>query len=68
MNYSALISFRLTPDRYAVLKALAGAQRKSLSELVRETLEEALDLEEQARQLQEYSAGRGGPGWSSLNG
>lgn len=68
MNHSALVSFRVTPERYALLKALADAQGKSLSELVRDTVEEALDLEERARELQEYFASRGGRGWSSSNG
>ncbi len=68
MNNSALVSFRLKPDRYAVLKALAEGQNKSLSELVRETVEEALDLEERARQLREYFAGRRGRGWTGSNG
>lgn len=34
----------VSPDRYAVLKAMAEAQGRSLSELERETVEWALDL------------------------
>ncbi len=68
MNNSALVSFRLKPDRYAVLKALAAGENKSLSELVRETVEEALDLEERARQVQEYFAGRRGRRWTGSSG
>jgi len=45
MANTATVSFKLPPDRYAVLKALAEGQGKSLSELVRETVEWALDLE-----------------------
>ncbi len=68
MNNSALVSFRLRPDRYAVLKALAEGENKSLSELVRETVEEALDLEERARQLRDFFAARRGRGWTGSNG
>ncbi len=68
MNNSALVSFRLKPDRYAVLKALAEGQNESLSELVRETVEEALDLKGRARQLEEYFAGRTGREWTGSNG
>lgn len=60
MNDKAIVSFRLEPDRYAVLQALADGEGKSLSELVRETVEEALDLDERTRQLREFFAGRGG--------
>ena len=51
---TAIVCFKLPPDRYAVLKAMAEAQGKSLSELVRETVESALDLERQARLLHEF--------------
>ncbi len=68
MNKSALVSFRLKPDHYAVLKALAGGQGTSLSEPVRETVEEALDLKSRAQQLQEFFAGRGGRRWTGSSG
>ena len=54
MSNTALVSFKLAPDRYAVLKAMAEAQDKSLSEMVRETVEWALDLERQARLMREF--------------
>ena len=54
MANTALVSFKLSPDRYAVLKAMAEGQGKSLSEMVRETVEYALDLDRQARLLQEF--------------
>ena len=54
MSNTALVSFKLPPDRYAVLKAIAEGQGKSLSELVREAVEYALDLDHQARLLKEF--------------
>ena len=54
MANTALVSFKLSPDHYAVLKAMAEGQGKSLSEMVRETVEYALDLDRQARLLQEF--------------
>lgn len=54
MSNTALVSFKLPPDRYAVLKAMAEGQGKSLSEMVRETVEYALDLDRQARLMQEF--------------
>ena len=57
MANTATVSFKLPPDRYAVLKALAEGQGKSLSELVRQTVEWALDLERRARLLKEFFAG-----------
>jgi len=54
MPNTALVSFKLEPDRYAVLKAMAEGQGKSLSEMVRETVEYALDLDRQARLMEEF--------------
>ena len=54
MSNTALVSFKLPPDRYAVLKAMAEGQGKSMSEMVRETVEWALDLDRQARLLREF--------------
>ena len=51
MGYGATISFKLAPDYYAVVKAMAAGRGKSVSQFVRETLEEALDLEAQAERL-----------------
>lgn len=54
MSNTALVSFKLPPDRYAVLKAMAEAQGKSMSEMVREAVEYSLDLERQARLMREF--------------
>ena len=56
MANTATVSFKLPPDRCAVLKALAEGQGKSLSELVRQTVEWALDLEQRARLPKEFFA------------
>ena len=56
MPNTATVSFKLPPDRYAVLKALADGRGKTLSELVRETVEWALELERRARLLKEFFA------------
>jgi len=54
MSNTALVSFKLAPDRYAVLKALADGQGKSMGEMVCETVEYALDLDRQARLMREF--------------
>ena len=51
MTYAATISFKIAPDYYAVVKAMAAGQRKSVSEFVRETVEQALELEQEAERL-----------------
>lgn len=51
MSNSALVSFKLPPEYYAVLKAMAKGQRVSLSEFVRETVVLALDLEGHGERL-----------------
>ena len=51
MGYGATISFKLAPDYYAVVKAMAAGRGKSVSQFVRETLEEALDLDAQSDRL-----------------
>ncbi len=56
MSNVALVSFKIQPDYYTVLKALAVSQGKSLSELVRETVERALELDQQARLLASFFA------------
>jgi uncharacterized protein (DUF1778 family) len=56
MSNTAIISFKVAPDQYAVLKAMASSQHKSLSQFVRETVEQALDLESQARLLASFFA------------
>jgi predicted DNA-binding protein len=59
VSNTAIVSFKMAPDRYAVLKAMAEAQGKSLSEMVRETVEWALDLDRQARLLRDFFARSG---------
>ena len=54
MSNTAIVSFKLPPDRYAVLKAMAEGQGRSMSEMVREAVEEALDLDRQARLMREF--------------
>jgi predicted DNA-binding protein len=56
MSNSALVSFKVAPERYAVLKAMAESREQTLSEFIRETLEQALDLDRQARLLATFFA------------
>ncbi len=56
MSNVAVVSFKMEPDHYAVLRALAAGQGKSLSEFVRETVEQALDLDRQVRALASFFA------------
>jgi len=56
MPNTATVSFKLPPDRYAVLEALADGRSKPLSELVCEIVEWALKLERHARLLKEFFA------------
>lgn len=56
MPYSAMISFKLEPDYYAVVKAMATSRGKSVSEFVRETVERALDLDVVSRRFASFVA------------
>jgi predicted DNA-binding protein len=47
----ATVSFKVSPEQYAILKGMAKAEGVTVSELVRRTLEEALDLERQVALL-----------------
>ena len=47
MANTATVSFKLAPERYALVQAMAQGKGKSLSEFVRETVEGALDLDRQ---------------------
>ena len=40
----ATVSFKLSPEGYAVLKAMAAGEGRSVSEFVRTTVTEALEL------------------------
>ena len=52
MSNVATVSFKMRPEYYAVVKAMAESQGLSLSEFVRDTVERALELDVQARRLQ----------------
>jgi uncharacterized protein (DUF1778 family) len=56
MSNSALVSLRIAPEHYAVVKAMADSREQTLSEFVRDTLEQALDLDHQARLLAAFFA------------
>ena len=62
MSNVATVSFKIAPDRYAILKALAASEGVSISEFVRRTVEEALDLEGQVERLADFLRGRGPSG------
>ena len=51
MSNVATVSFKIAPDRYAILKAMAQGEGLSVSQLVRETVERALELERQVVRL-----------------
>ena len=51
MSNVATVSFKLAADQYAILRAMASGQGKSISEFLRETVVRALELEWQARRL-----------------
>ena len=60
MSNVATVSFKIAPDHYAVLKAMAVGEGLSVSQFVRETVERALELERQVELLATVFAGRGG--------
>jgi hypothetical protein len=66
MPKSAVVSFRITRGQYAILNAMADAQGRSLSALVRGTVVEALDLDRQLRVL--VFLLRAGDGWDGRPG
>ena len=51
MGKTATVSFKLAPERYALVQAMAKGQGVSLSEFVRETVEGALELDRQLDRL-----------------
>ena len=51
MSNVATVSFKISPDRYTVLRALAEGEGVSVSAFVRRTMQEALDLERKAEHL-----------------
>ena len=54
MSNVATIAFKIGPEHYTVIKAMAATQNMSISQFVRETVERALDLDVQARRLQDF--------------
>ena len=48
MGNTTVVSFKVGPRHYVVLKALAAVRRMSMSEFVREAVTEALELDAQA--------------------
>ena len=63
MSNTATVTFRISSEQFTVLKALAAAARMPLSQFVRETVEEALELERQMERLTAFFAeGSGQPG------
>ena len=51
MSNVATVSFKLSPEQYAVLRAMALSESKSVSWFVREVVSEALDLDRQIERL-----------------
>ena len=47
----ATVSFKLSPGRYAVLKAMATGEGRSVSEFVRDLVSESLELDQQVERL-----------------
>lgn len=58
MSNVATVSFKIAPDRYAILKALATSQGLTVSQFLRQTVEDALDLEQQVERLVDFFGGR----------
>ncbi len=54
MSNVATVSFKIAPDRYAILKALATSQGLTVSQFLRQTVEDALDLEQQVERLVDF--------------
>ena len=57
MSNVATVSFTLPPDHYTVLKAMANSEKKTVSEFVRDTLTEVLDLPAQSDALASFFSG-----------
>ena len=54
MSNVTTVSLKLAPEHYAVVKAMAQGQGVSVSEFLRETLQDALDLERQLERLADF--------------
>ena len=51
MSNVTTVSLKMAPEHYVVVKATAQGQGVSVSEFLRETLQDALDLERQMERL-----------------
>ena len=51
MSNVTTVSLKMAPEHYAVIKAMALGQGLSVSEFLRDTLQEALDLDRQMERL-----------------
>jgi predicted DNA-binding protein len=51
MSRSATVSFKLAPEHYTLLKAMALAEGRSISEFLRELVVEVLELDTQFEAL-----------------
>ena len=51
MSNIVTVSLKLAPEHYAVVKAMAQGERVSVSEFLRDTILQALDLERQMDRL-----------------
>ena len=51
MSNTATVSFKMAPDRYAIRRAMADAADVTVSQFVRETVEQTLDLDRQVERL-----------------
>lgn len=63
MPKRAVVSFRVSISHYAILTAMADAQGRTLSALVRGAVVEALDLDRQLRVLVFLLHAGGGRDW-----
>ena len=54
MSNVATVSFKISPDHYTVLKALAAGHDLTVSEFVRDTVTSALNLDHKAAQLTDF--------------
>jgi uncharacterized protein (DUF1778 family) len=62
MSNVATVSFKIAPDRYAIVKAMAAGEGLTVSQFVRETVERALELDRQVERLSALFAPAGQEG------
>ena len=60
MANTATVSFKLPPEYYTVVKAMAAAESRSVSTFLRELVEEVLELDREMERLAALYAERGG--------